>query len=87
MIIALALSASLAACQPISDIARELQAARQAGAPLAKALAIFEQPALQALTLSAWREPRYSTKEHQQRAITEFENRTLLQCMEGVDKK
>lgn len=86
MILTLALSTSLAMCQPIADIARELQAARQAGAPLAKALAIFEEPALQALTLSAWREPRYSTEEYKLRAIAEFENRVLLQCMEGADK-
>lgn len=86
MITAIALSASLDLCQPIAELAGVAQSAHQTGVPLAKVLTLSDSPTLQALIISAYRLPRYQTETHQQRAITEFENAVLLQCLEGADK-
>lgn len=91
MITAIVLSASLAMCQPISEFAKELMDARQAGVPLAQALTVARHNAtvarhnatVQALIVSAYRKPRYSTPDYRERAAVDFANETLVTCLDA----
>lgn len=87
MLTAIALSASLAMCQPIAEFAKELMDARQAGVPLAQALTVSTQPAMQALIVSAYRKPRYSTERYRERAAVEFANETLITCLDAGEEE
>lgn len=87
MLTAIALSASLALCQPIAEFAKAAMEARQAGVPLAQALKVSTMPAMQALIISAYRKPRYSTGEYQQRAAVEFANETLVACLDAGEEE
>lgn len=84
MITAIVLSASLAMCQPISEFAKAAMEARQAGVPLAQALTVARHNAtMQALIISAYRKPRYSTEQYRERAAVEFANETLITCLDA----
>lgn len=84
---AIVLSASLAICQPISEFAKEVMVARQAGVPLAKALTVITQPAMQALIVSAYRKPRYNTEQYRERAAVDFANETLITCLDAGEEE
>lgn len=87
MLTVIALSASLTLCQPISEFAKEAMSARQAGVPLSEALKVSTMPAMQALIISAYRKPRYSTEQYQQRAAVEFANETLITCLDAGEEE
>lgn len=88
MLTAIALSASLAMCQPIAEFAKELMDARQAGVPLAQALTVAHHNAtMQALIISAYRKPRYSTEQYQERAAVDFANDTLVTCLDAGEEE
>lgn len=87
MLTAIALSASLAMCQPIAEFAKELMVARQAGVSLAQALTVSTQPAMQALIVSAYRKPRYSTPDYRERAAVDFANETLIICLDAGEEE
>ncbi|MGI4260829.1 hypothetical protein ACR2VJ_27430 [Klebsiella pneumoniae] len=74
-------------CQPIAEFAKEAMSARQAGVPLSEALKVTTMPAMQALIISAYRKPRYSTEDYRERAAVEFANETLITCLDlGEDE-
>lgn len=88
MLNALVISASLATCQPISEFAKELMDARQAGVPLAQALTVARHNAtMEALIVSAYRKPRYSTEDYRERAAVEFANATLVTCLDAGEEE
>lgn len=86
MLTAIALSSALTLCAPVAEFAKELMVARQAGVPLAQALTVSTQPTMQALIVSAYRKPRYTTEEYRERAAVDFANETLIACLEGVEE-
>ncbi|MGL4755897.1 MAG: hypothetical protein ACRCXB_26365 [Aeromonadaceae bacterium] len=82
MITAIVLSASLA------KFAKELMVARQAGVSLARALTVARHNAtMQALIVSAYRKPRYSTEQYRERAAVEFANETLITCLDAGEEE
>lgn len=87
MLTAIALSASLAMCQPISEFAKAVMEARQAGVPLAQALKVSTMPTMQALIVSAYRKPRYSTEQYREHAAVEFANETLITCLDAGEEE
>lgn len=88
MLSSLILSASLAMCQPISEFAKAAMEARQAGVPLAQALTVARHNAtMQALIVSAYRKPRYSTWEYRERAAVDFANETLVTCLDAGEEE
>ena len=88
MLTAISLSSSLAMCQPISEFAKELMDARQAGVPLAQALTVAHHNAtMEALIVSAYRKPRYSTEDYQGRAAVDFANETLITCLDAGEEE
>lgn len=87
MLTTILLSASLTLCQPIAEFAKELMVARQAGVPLVKALTVSADPTMQALIVSAYRAPRYSTSEGRERAAVEFANETLVTCLDAGEEE
>lgn len=88
MLTTIVLSASLAMCQPISEFAKELMDARQAGVPLAQALTVANRNAtMEALIVSAYRKPRYSTPDYRERAAVDFANETLIACLDAGEEE
>ena len=76
-------------CKDLADLARTAATARQSGVPLAKMLNASTDLAPDAgtnemfvgLLRLAYDQPKYSTEENKQIAITEFENNMLLGCL------
>lgn len=88
MLTAIALSTSLTLCQPISEFAKAAMEARQAGVPLAQALTVARHNAtMQALIISAYRKPRYSTEQYRERAAVDFANETLITCLDAGEEE
>jgi hypothetical protein len=62
-----------------------LMEARQRGAAMSKAMETVEagDELHRKMIIAAWDSPRYSTQEHQRRAIEDFENDVYLQCVKA----
>lgn len=83
----LTLASALTLCAPVAEFAKELMVARQAGVPLAQALTVSTQPTMQALIVSAYRKPRYTTEAYRERTVVEFANETLIACLDLGEKE
>jgi hypothetical protein len=73
----------------IGRFAEQTMMARQNGVPIQKILdaaatadAVPMRKGLRALAIQAWDQPRYVTKEMQDRAISEFRDQTQVSCMQ-----
>lgn len=71
-----------AGCSAIETLSREIMTNRQFGVPLSKMLEIMPSGTLgRKLTIIAYSSPVYSTVQYQQRAINNFANEALLECV------
>lgn len=69
-------------CSTIETLSREIMTSRQVGVPLSKMLEITPHGTLgRKLTIIAYSSPVYSTVQYQQRAINNFANEALLECV------
>lgn len=81
-------SADQGSCDAIGILAKSVMSARQGGVPMQDILSngvgskkVSELTRL--LAMAAYDQPRFSTEEHQERAITEFQNQMYLACLKG----
>ena len=71
-------------CKTVSEGAVSIMTIRQSGVPLISILnALKDNSMFVQVALVAYDTPKYSTKENQQSAITEFGNTVLLECLRG----
>ena len=86
-------------CPEINNFAKVVMELRQIGVPLIKVMNKFESiktntenqelnqtlvKILKTIMKNAYSQPRFMTKEYQQRAIIEFANKWYLQCLKGT---
>lgn len=72
-------------CEARAELAKQIMLSRQAGVPITDLLESMRKvgtvdKATETLALSAYEAPRYQTKEHQQREVTEFQNAAYVAC-------
>lgn len=80
---------SEALCTKKSEFAAAAMTARQAGIPLSKLLSVIGEDDMSAETeaemkgfaVEAYKENAWRTEELQERAITEFSNKVMLDCL------
>lgn len=79
-------------CLEMGGIARTIMDMRQTGVPIdrsIKSIGAIKPPTeeigatVRAMIVDAYDEPRYSTPAMQDRAVTEFANRTTVDCLKG----
>ena len=78
-------------CSLLALIAKKTMESRQSGTPLSKYLELAESTdlpqaiknALRDIALIAWDTPKFSTDRNKKEAITEFENKMLLECLKN----
>lgn len=69
-------------CSVIETLSREIMTSRQVGVPLSKMLEITGTDALsKQITINAYSMTAYRSKEYQERAINNFANTYLLECI------
>lgn len=69
-------------CGVLAQYAQSIMTIRQRGGSLAQALTTAEAlPSLRGLVLAAYDEPRFSTADFQERAISEFRDEVHLACL------
>jgi len=69
-------------CELLETLSREIMTNRQFGIPLRSMLEIMEQGTLgRKITLLAYSMPVYGTEKYQQKAINDFANGYLLECV------
>lgn len=75
-------------CEVIGILAKSVMSARQGGVPMQDVLGhggdskeVDELTRL--LAIAAYEQPRFSSKDYQDRATTEFQNQMYLACMKG----
>ena len=75
------------ACAELASTAESLMQARQAGVDLVKVLEVTQRihpgGEMDFLVIEAWETPYYSTPSNQQREVTEFKNKIMLQCIKS----
>jgi len=77
-------------CAGVSGLAEEIMGVRQNGVPISKLVEAIskldQEPQLKEYTkkiiVTAYDEPRWSTEQHKQQAVTEFGNMTYITCIE-----
>lgn len=69
-------------CTASARMASVVMKARQAGVSLPDVLGLCETVLCRAFALAAYKEPLFLTPEVQERTITEFENRAMLECLD-----
>lgn len=70
-------------CKSIANSAALVMKARQQGIDMSKVLeAAGSDSQGRALTIAAYKSPRFSTEHHQQRAIEDFRNDAFLGCVQ-----
>ena len=78
-----------ATCIVVGMLAKQIMSARQSGVPMSKVLGVLDGEDANAdgltrkLTIQAYDYPRFSGSEHQERAITEFENEAMVMCYQA----
>ena len=84
------MTAQAGTCEDLSDISKALMTARQNGASMLEVWNIPSskhlKPYAHTKIKQAWSEPRYSTYEYQQKAITDFTNQAFLECVQVMNK-
>lgn len=83
----------LEVCIKISQLARVIMSNRQQNVPMSVMMeSITDKPTAEQakaselsklLTLAAYKQPRFSTPTYIQNAITDFENKVLMDCING----
>lgn len=69
-------------CSSLEALSREIMTSRQVGVPLSKMLEITGTDALsKQITINAYSMTAYRSKEYQERAINNFANTYLLECI------
>jgi len=72
-------------CDDIYKLAESMMKARQKGAELPKILDVIERngssDAVKKLAIMAYKEPRWNNENLQKRAISEFANKFMLECL------
>ena len=86
---------NLAGCTIAHTIAEKAATAHQAGVPLPgllERIATLEPDAddvlrdlAKGITIAAYKQPRYSTEEFRQDAITDFANAVMVQCLDTLE--
>jgi hypothetical protein len=71
-------------CEEVADLASTTMASRQSGAPMANVMSMSEDPSFEDIVISAYERPRYTTQEHQQRAIQNFRDEWYLDCVKAA---
>ena len=80
----------------ISDIAKTIMSARQAGVPMSKLMKLNHNEKasyaeisdiLDEITIDAYEVPRFSTEEYKQKAITDFQNKWYLRVVKILRRK
>lgn len=73
---------SNANCSSLEALSREIMTSRQVGVPLSKMLEITGTDALsKQIVISAYSISAYRSKEYQERAVNNFANTYLLECI------
>jgi len=68
-------------CVSLAELARDLMELRQDGVPLSDLMKIAKgEELLRLLALDAYRESRFSSKEYQDLAVTDFSDKWALAC-------
>jgi hypothetical protein len=68
-------------CEMLGGLAAQIMEARQVGVPLSDMMRISaDSELIQALTISAYQSPRFSTDAYRQEAITDFRNEVEVMC-------
>jgi len=68
-------------CNQVSAFAEEVMTARQSGVPMSRVIEILNDNSLNSIAIDAYKKPRYQTDEYKQRAITEFGNKAVIECL------
>lgn len=72
-------------CREISNLAESIMSNRQSGASMVQMMDIADGNGLaQSLVAAAYEEPRYSTPQYQQEAISDFRDQAYLECYRAV---
>jgi len=75
-------------CQRVFDVAKAIMQNRQFGTEMPAVMNVAKgNPFEEAIVKMAFDEPRYSTEEMQQGAITDFANATYAGCLKARDKR
>lgn len=70
-----------ARCAATYEIAAQIMRTRQAGAPLAEALAVTDDEAMQDMVSEAWRQPRVETKDAKDAMVDFFATARYDDCL------
>ena len=68
-------------CINVKEAATTMMKSRQVGMELDKVLAYGDVDLFQTMAIEAYKQPRFSTDQYQQRAISEFSNEWYLACL------
>lgn len=78
-------------CTTIAKTATSIMQGRQIGVPMSNVMTLANQPhftdvakLLKSMVVEAYEQPRFSSKAHQDRAVTEFSNKQMLACMRAT---
>jgi len=77
-------SAKKQVCYQRADAAATFMTARQVGRPLRELLEVLEKSDMEDLNsvaIEAFQQPRYSSSEYREDAITDFANKKLVECL------
>lgn len=74
--------ANQTSCEDLAYLAKASMSARQNGVPLTDAIQVVkDDPGAKIIVATAYDEPRFSTEEYIQVAITEYENKVYGLCL------
>lgn len=80
-------------CDTVAKVSTTIMKNRQLGVPLSEMMEIANKPTLKEisgtikqLTIAAYEQPRYSTPINQERAITDFADKQMLNCLKRTGK-
>lgn len=72
-------------CRVIADVSEYVMKSRQMGMEMNKLLDIegsSQVPFWEGIVIAAYKQPKFSTEEHQHNASQEFRNKYYIKCME-----
>ena len=85
--LALAEPAKKTACEKVESLAAAIMKNRQVGTKLSTMLNSSINELVTSMIIEAYEQPRWSTKEQQERTVVDFANKLMLRCVkQGLDK-
>lgn len=76
-------------CKEVGGAARNTMESRQLGVSISHLMEmelVKKEPILESMIIGAYETPRYSTKEHQDKAVADFQNDAYLKCAKALRK-